>query len=155
MTLMLGCGGPSLPKPKSQEPTFPVTGTIQVDGKPAANAYLFFHKASAPSENPSNPNTDNPNGGIAGPDGKFAASTYKSGDGLPAGEYILAVFWDGGIPPDLDRRNDDDGRKLPPDAVKINKKYGTSARSELKFTIESKPNDLGVIELTTKPAARK
>jgi hypothetical protein len=35
-TLMLGCGGPSLPKPKSQEPTFPVTGIVHVDGNPAA-----------------------------------------------------------------------------------------------------------------------
>jgi hypothetical protein len=108
------------------------------------------------SENPSNPNTDTCNGGITNAEGKFVASTYKSGDGLPAGEYVIAIFWDGGLPPDLDPRNDGDGRKLPPEAVKINRKYGISGKSDLKYTIKNeKLNDLGVIELTTKPAARK
>ncbi len=30
---------------------------------------------------------------FTGPDGEFSISTYESGDGVPAGDYVLTFMW--------------------------------------------------------------
>ncbi len=69
-------------------PTYPVTGQIYVDGQPAAGLQVECHSVSgmdSAAPTVSATTTD--------PDGKFAISTYLSGDGVPEGEYRLTFVW--------------------------------------------------------------
>ncbi len=74
----LSCG-----RPGPQRPVFPVRGQVLLDGKPVANALVVFHPAGADETRP-RAETDS--------DGRFAVSTYGTGDGAPTGEYKVAVL---------------------------------------------------------------
>ena len=81
---------------------------------------------------------------LTGEDGKFEISTYKSGDGVPAGDYTLAFMWG--------KLNLIAGSYGGPD--KLNGRYSDPKTSEFKFTVATGEDaaaiDLGTIELTTK-----
>ena len=66
--------------------------------------------------------------GIVEADGSFKLSTYTAFDGVPAGEYGIAVTWI------------KSGKSLLPD------RYRTAAKSSLRATITAGPNNL-VLEL--------
>jgi hypothetical protein len=73
-----GCG----PQRKA---VYPVRGRVLVDGKPAAHAQVAFHAVDAAGD-------PHPVGNADG-DGYFSLTTYKQGDGAPAGEYLVTVLW--------------------------------------------------------------
>ncbi|HLJ12600.1 MAG TPA: hypothetical protein VKU82_15505 [Planctomycetaceae bacterium] len=77
---------------KNAEPphreTFPVTGEVEVDGSPAADVAVTFTDVKGfDAKNPilSSAYTDK--------EGKFKISTFKEGDGVPEGEYVLTFEW--------------------------------------------------------------
>ncbi|MDZ7616888.1 MAG: hypothetical protein U1E05_07790, partial [Patescibacteria group bacterium] len=73
--------------------------------------------------------------------GKFAVATYKTGDGLPEGEYSLTFSWQ--------EYNVMARGFTGPD--KLRGRYADPAKSEFRVVAErGKPIDLGRIELTTK-----
>jgi hypothetical protein len=78
----LGCQ--QQPDASSRLPTFPVFGTITIDGAAPVGAMVKFY-----SENPGQRMPT----AIVREDGSFAASYYDSEDGAPAGEYRLLVVW--------------------------------------------------------------
>ena len=82
----LGCGGNESAFRKA---TSPATGTVTVDGlPPGTGVQIQCHPmAAADTDHPSVSATE------TDPAGKFAISTYESGDGLPAGEYTLTFTW--------------------------------------------------------------
>jgi hypothetical protein len=57
------------------------------EGKPAANAMVHFHPVDK-----SKPDVVAPQGQV-GADGSFRLTTYRFGDGAPAGKYTVSVFW--------------------------------------------------------------
>ncbi len=79
----IGCG-----KPPADVPTatlLPVTGTINVNGKPASGAHVTFHPVDATSGvTPC---------GIVDESGQFQLTTYSPEDGAPAGSYRVTVSW--------------------------------------------------------------
>lgn len=110
--------------------TYPVTGTVTVDGEgipfisiechPGPDSEIRFPVSASTKEG-----------------GEFSIGTYESGDGLPAGSYTLTFTW------------------LVPGGVaakdNLNGAYSDKSKSEYKFTVEEgDPTDLGVIELKTK-----
>ena len=117
---------------------YPVAGTIHVDGKPVADAMIQLHSAD-PADH-EGPNRVIP---LAMTDetGKFKLSTYGDNDGAPVGEYAVTITWRqrSGL-----LKNQFDG----PDRLKG--KYNTKELSGLKVTIEKKPQELRLFELTTK-----
>jgi hypothetical protein len=121
--LSCSCGD----KMPDRKPTFPVTGKVQVDGQPAAQLSLTCHDVKGVA--PLHPTVSS---AITDPDGKFAVSTYQSGDGVPEGEYVLTFVW-GKF--DL-----------------ISKSYGGADRLKGRYRDPEagKPIDLGCIELSTK-----
>lgn len=130
LSLLAGCHrGPQPPKDRWK--TSPVTGTVYVDG--------------APVEGVSVTATPEPGSEIAFPvstltnkDGKFAFSTYFSGDGLPEGTYALTFTL-------LERLPSGGG----PDLLKG--KYSKVEESNVKFTVQlGKPVDLEPIQLKKK-----
>jgi hypothetical protein len=75
LIFVTGCSNSSRP------PTYPVTGTVTLQGKPVAGAAITFvptgdgEAASA----------------ITDSDGKYALTTWESGDGARPGEYRVKV----------------------------------------------------------------
>ena len=66
----------------AQPPTYRVTGTVIMQGKPVAGAVITFVPTSNEGEAAS---------AITDPDGKYALTTWRAGDGARPGEYRVKV----------------------------------------------------------------
>jgi hypothetical protein len=68
--------------------TYPVTGTVKINGKDAVGAFVtFFADGQAVDVRESLPY------GIVKEDGTFVVSTYEFENGAPAGTYRVTVRW--------------------------------------------------------------
>ncbi|HUP80470.1 MAG TPA: carboxypeptidase-like regulatory domain-containing protein [Pirellula sp.] len=140
---MLGCGN-GLP------PTYPVTGTVTLDGKPVEGANVVFK--SAIDSNSASAMTD--------ANGKYSLTTLSKGDGARVGSYSIIVT----------KFNNPDAKNPPPVATSmeegmranaeaqmkakkaglvvstnaIAKKFESEETSGLKFTVEAKPNSFDI-----------
>jgi hypothetical protein len=127
-----GCGEKKPDGPRV--PTFPVVGQLLVDGKPpdflAVNLEPQFDK----------PGVIPASAAFTDKDGKFAVSTFETGDGAPPGKYKLTFQW-GQI-------NLLNGQYGGPD--KLKGRYKKVADSKHEVTVTDQKIDLGKIELTTK-----
>jgi hypothetical protein len=124
-----GCTKPNRGGPRL--PTFPVTGTVTVNGEPAQFVTVACHpEKGAEIKSSVTCSTD--------AEGKFSFGTYEAGDGLPAGNYVLTFTWlvPGGLAP----------------KDKLNGSYADPKKSQHKVTVDSKPSDLGSVALTSKTA---
>jgi hypothetical protein len=127
-----GCGEKMPDGPRV--PTTPVVGQILVDGKPADYlAVNFTPQFELPGVVPGS-------GTFTDKDGKFAISTFETGDGAPPGKYKVTFMW-GQI-------NLLNGQYGPPD--KLKGRYKKAADSRHEITVGDEKVDLGTIELTTK-----
>lgn len=92
---ILAVGLSSCGKSDDRKPTFPVTGKVLVNGKPAEHATVVFHPVGE-----SGPTVVKPRGKV-GADGSFVLTTYDGNDGAPAGDYLVTVeLWLAGSRPD-------------------------------------------------------
>jgi hypothetical protein len=81
--LSTGCSSSDMRK------TFPVTGTVTINGAPAEPGVLVWLHPQF-SENDKYP--IHPQGQTTA-DGSFKITTYNTGDGAPEGEYVVTVEW--------------------------------------------------------------
>ena len=79
MLLVSGCGGPD-----GRLETFPVSGTVTLDGKPVPNATVTFVPVERESTRPAFGMTDE--------EGAYVLTTYQQGDGAVAGEFKISVL---------------------------------------------------------------
>jgi hypothetical protein len=124
--LLAGCSGGG-----DRVKTYPVTGNIYVNGQPAAGAKVACYAIDDPTLLPLQPHA------IAGADGSFKLTTYRTGDGAPAGTYALTVKWP--LPPLPG--HDGDG----PDRLKG--RYADPKRPARRIVVTTGTNDLETIEL--------
>ena len=121
-----------------RKPTFPVIGRVTVDGAvPSSSVQVQCHRTGAlDAEHPTFSQTETKE------DGTFEISTYESGDGVPAGDYVLTFAWQ--------EFNLFDRSYSGPD--KLNNRYSDPKTSQFKVTVKEgdAPTDLGEIKLTTK-----
>lgn len=110
---------------------FPVVGSLRIDGAIPTGATIRFHSPQAVTwgRTPM---------AIVEPDGTFRGSFAAPGDGVPAGEYGLIVYWmalpeGGGLP--LDR---------------LQGRFSDTQKPAAKVTIEQGENRLPPIVLSTK-----
>jgi len=122
--------------PGNRKATYPVTGEVYVDGKPAGQlAVKCVDLRGIDEKNPTSSAT------FTDDAGKFAISTYLSGDGVPEGEYALTFLWG--------QHNLITASYGGPD--KLKSRYTDAKKSEVRFTVvKGKPTNLGRIDLTTK-----
>jgi hypothetical protein len=83
VVLLLGCGD-------GRPPRSPVSGSVTVDGKPAAGAIVVLHPVAgsvAPEAEKIRPT------GTCDRDGKFVLGTWELTDGVPAGRWKATVQW--------------------------------------------------------------
>jgi hypothetical protein len=115
--------------------THPVTGSVFVDGQPAALLTVTLHDVKGfDSENPSVSTA------MTKEDGTFAVSTFEAEDGVPVGEYTATFQW-GKLNP---IKNAFEGDQLKG-------RYMDPRKSEVKVTVsEGEPTDMGRIDLKTK-----
>jgi hypothetical protein len=115
--------------------TFPVRGEVYVDGRPAdALAVRCTDLQGVDADQPTLSAT------FTDDAGKFALSTYRSGDGVPQGEYVLTFEWG--------KWNFFSGTYGGPD--KLKGRYRNPDASEFRVSVTGKgPVDLGRIELSS------
>lgn len=117
-------------------PTFPVTGTVIVDGQPAEGANVKF----TPIDEIGSPDALTANGKTA-EDGTFQLSTYVQGDGAPANKYAVTIFW---LEPPKPPRGKDPG----PD--RLGRKYADPAKSAWQVEVHEEDNVLQPFEVSTR-----
>lgn len=122
----LGCGGDTRP------PTFPVKGKLLVDGKPAHEAFIWFHPADPKGQRSSAQADDK---------GDFQISSFTSGDGAPVGDFTLTFEWP-------EKSGAFKTQFEGPD--RLRGKYKDISTSSHKVTIDKQGKDLGTINLSTK-----
>ena len=129
-TVVSGCSKPADDRIK----TYPITGEIVVDGKPAASLPITLHRVNG--IDPQHPTVSS---AMTDENGKFSVSTYEANDGAPVGEYILTFSWG-----ELNRLS------MQYEGDKLKGRYSTPETSKFRVKVEDKPIDMGKIELTTK-----
>jgi hypothetical protein len=120
------CGEPDY----QEVPIHPAAGKITVGGKPAFGAVVVFHPQGDVGMSKGN----KPFAAVA-EDGSFQATTYVTGDGAPAGDYVVTVIW----PQDPHARG--------PSPDRLRGRYATPEKSDLKVTIGEGENNLPTWEL--------
>lgn len=104
----------------------PGRGKVLYQGKPVPDAFVVFYWI-----NPKDKKLTHRADGLCEADGTFVLSTYESNDGIPVGEYAIAVSL-------RQPRWDDEGKagkNLLPD------KYASPRTSEIKYTVKEGPNE--------------
>jgi hypothetical protein len=117
--------------PVKKKPTFPIIGSLKLDGEPVAGATVVFY-----SFNPETKKYTSVCDGRTDELGRFQVTTYGRFDGAPAGEYTVVAS----------------KRPKPDDGTAMNllpEKYATPAATPLKVAIKDGTNDVN-LELLTK-----
>jgi hypothetical protein len=118
----VGCGD-QISAPR----TVPVSGTVLVNGKPAAGIKVTFHPQFNMGSVKFTPN------GLTDKDGRFILSTAAPGDGAPRGDYAVTFEL-------MQGATDERGLDTEVDAWKG--KHADPARSSWKVTIKRGDNVL-------------
>jgi hypothetical protein len=136
-TVILGCGEES--SFKSPVPVFPTSGKILYQGKPLAGVILIFHSTDVNQKIKSQATTDN--------EGKFVATTFKTADGAPEGDYTITLV----VPnneSDSAREDAASERQFQKEGlVLFPSKYQNPATSPLKVKVSKNQPDLGILEI--------
>lgn len=138
MVAAVGCtsGGGDTNRPK----TYPVTGTVTLDGAPVAGASVKFQLADGSRSAL----------GTTDASGKYTLTTFEAGDGAVAGEYRVAVTkyeGEGGQAPSQDSDDYVDpgsaGAEAAPAGPKnlLPDKYADAMNSGLTFTVAESPEN--------------
>jgi hypothetical protein len=130
----IGCGR------SSQRPLFPVRGQVMVNGHPAEEALVVLVPLVEDNDQPRSH-------GFCLADGSFELSTYKPGDGAPAGRYTVSIVWS--------KTNPNDNRSRGPDLLRG--RYAQAEKSGLQVEVKEGKNQLSPFELQVSdlPADRR
>ena len=145
--LVAGCGKAS----SGRKTVYSVTGTVTLSGGPVPGATVTL-----------SPKEGQPVAyGTTDDSGKFKLSTYETGDGAVPGAYVALVLKPEAAPTNANSTGGHDpnqtsassmhsaAKKKPKGAGGgIPEKYSKPDQSDLKVTVEAKPN---TIDLTLKP----
>jgi hypothetical protein len=122
-----GCSSPSA--------LYPVTGTVTVDGKPAARVLVLFYLVNDPSPYPS------PASALTDESGAFALTTAKQSDGAVAGDYAVVCHW-------YNTRFQADGEPVYSGPDKLAGRYANPKTTPLRVTIHPGHNEPIALTLT-------
>jgi hypothetical protein len=129
--LLCGCG-----KKEPRKPTFPVSGQVFFQKKPAVGAQVILHPLE--EADVSNWPTGYPRAEV-GSDGTFQVYTYEEADGAPSGSYVVKIIW-----PEATRGQVEDA----PSSDRLKGQYADPKKSPLpKVTVGQEPVTLKPFEL--------
>jgi hypothetical protein len=122
--------------------TFPVHGTVTLDGKAAVGASIWLLPAHDVNSNVAKPPTFLI-GGVADERGEFELLTGGSQAGVPAGYYMVGVTWpDPTVEPD--REGGERGKDLMPQHIRKPQTSGIEYE-----VVASEPPPPLILEITT------
>lgn len=127
--LLAGCGAPK------RTPTFPVKGKVLVNGKPAADLFVYFHPSSKKDDQSFIPYAQ------TNEEGDFQLSTFKNGDGIPAGDYLVTFEW-------REKSGTFKNQFQGPD--KLKERFNKPESSTFKVTITNESTILETFDLKTR-----
>lgn len=121
----------------------PVSGRVLVRGEPAPGAVVIFYPQSDdPERQKLRPHAETDS------EGEFQATTYLQGDGAPAGDYRVAVVWNGWAQaPQSPGAPEDDESKTSRVVDRLGGRYKDPDASGLEVTIARGKNELPAFEL--------
>jgi len=128
LLVLAGCGrsGPQ------RAATNPTKGSITYQGQPIGGAFLAMHpKAGAAADVPTAT-------AVVQPDGRFAITTYDTGDGVPEGDYVVTIQW---------RKATKSGGEFVPGPNLLPAKYSRPESSDVVVHVASGTNELPPIVL--------
>jgi len=127
LLVVSGCSG-------SPEPTYPVEGTVSLDGKPMTRGTVLFEPVAAGTDG----KVHSARAAIAG-DGSYRLSTFGEYDGAVAGRHRAVVLAGSANPENTG------GKPEPVFPVK----YSSTRTSGLEYEVKPEPNRID-IPLTTR-----
>jgi hypothetical protein len=122
-----------------RRPVFPVHGQVLYEDKPAPEALIIFQPVNDPDPRAPRPIAR------ANAEGSFSPTTYRTGDGAPAGEYDVTITW----VKEVDNQSVPKEEQKPPRNL-IPDRYGKAETSGLRVQIKAEPNELPPFRLTRK-----
>lgn len=129
-----GCGEP--PKDVPKVALHPLTGIVNVNGKPASGAIVSLHAATMPELGVVTPH------GVTDESGKFSLTTYQPDDGAPEGKYQVTVSWAEKLSPSSSEA-EYGPEKLP-------RRYQNPATSGLELEVKPGLSEAIVMDLKTR-----
>jgi hypothetical protein len=120
---------------------YPVTGQVLYNGQPLKGVDIALHPLD-----PKN-NVGYPPHATTDADGTFTLTTYRKGDGAPAGEYRVAVAFAVESVED----GSDQTKRL---TAQVQVKYHRGETSGITVVVKPEPNTLEPIRLEGQPLAR-
>jgi hypothetical protein len=122
-----GCG-------KKRVEVHPVQGKVLFRGKPAVGAVVVFQPSGGrlPPDVPMAPN------GTVKADGTFRLSTYEEGDGAPAGDYKVVLYWPGTAA---------EGEEATQNEDRLEGRYNDPQKPLLQFQVKAGPNEVPPIQI--------
>ncbi len=137
--LVPACGTPA----GSDRPaTYPVSGTVTMNGQPVARATLSFQLVDGSGSA----------AGVTDNEGRYKLTTFAAGDGALPGQYVVAITQfeepppGAGVPDDHPDYNPNLPEFIPQNLLP--KRYASTATSGLKATVVEGKNTSVDFELT-------
>ena len=142
LTVMaLGCG--------DHLATVPVTGSVRVDGKPAAGVQVVLHPVDADDERLEKLR---PTGRTAA-DGTFVIGTYEMTDGAPVAEYLITAEWFAGGPETTTSETaDPEANSAATQTDRLGGRFANPETSAFKASIGRPSSEIPALELSTQSA---
>jgi hypothetical protein len=125
----LGCGGGAPPDNVKRKATHPVSGTVTLNQKPAPGVRITLYPVSEADRDGAHWSQGFPHA-VVKEDSSFVVTTYKEGDGAPAGTYLV-----------LSRLMEGDGEKAF-DVLK--NRYANPATAKQRLEVKEQDNKLTV-----------
>lgn len=128
--LVVGCS-----KADNRKPVFPVSGKVSFNGEPMDGAMISFHPLNDPSPRALRAQA------TADKAGQFSLTTYVTGDGAPAGEYAVTIYWPARKQPrpkGTDPTAEDDD--IPPD--RLHRVHADPKTTKLRATVHEQSNTI-------------
>lgn len=137
----VGCG--------DRLPTVPVTGSVRVDGKPAAGVQVVLHPVDAADPKLAKLRPT----GRTEADGSYRIGTYEMADGAPAAEYRITAEWFAGGPATTtSEAADPEANAAATQSDRLGGRFANPETSALKASVGRLSSSLPTLELTTRPA---
>jgi hypothetical protein len=128
LALMLtACGA------EGRKPVFPMSGKALFEGEPMAGAMLTFHPLDDkdPRAIRSQATVD--------AEGNYQLTTYFTGDGAPAGDYAITIYWPDRPAANPDEPVEEEVDKLPPD--RLAKSFTNPKTTVLRVKVREQPKN--------------
>lgn len=127
--------------------TVPVTGSVRVDGKPAAGVQVVLHPIAVDDERLVKLR---PTGRTAA-DGTFVIGTYQMADGAPVADYRITAEWFAGGPETTTSETaDPEANSAAMQTDRLGGRFANPETSVFKASVGRLSSDIPTLDLTTR-----